>query len=155
MDAIHGAWRRRALSSSLALAYKMDAEPPPFLPQVLSSSSHSCPALWTTSDSLDWAPTAKPLHALPLAAGARLRSTSTVLTPFVDRPPSVETHRSSLFLTGDVPKHSLTITSFPARRTLSLVDVHPRPPFIPRLKTTPKVDLCSKSRFKLIYELLL
>jgi hypothetical protein len=69
--------------------------------------------------------------------------------------PSVETHRSSLFLTGDVPKHSLTITPIPARRTLSLVDVHPRPPFIPRLKTTPKVDLCSKSRFKLIYELLL
>ena len=47
------------------------------------------------------------------------------------------------------------ITPFPARRTLSLVDVHPRPPFIPRLKTTPKVDLCSKSCFKLIYELLL
>jgi hypothetical protein len=42
-----------ALSSPLALAYKMDAEPPPFLPQVLSSSSHSRPALWTTSDSLD------------------------------------------------------------------------------------------------------
>jgi hypothetical protein len=35
------------------------------------------------------------------------------------------------------------------------VDVHPRPSFIPRLKTTPKVDLCSKSRFKLTYELLL
>jgi hypothetical protein len=63
-------------------------------------------------------------------------------------------HSASLF-TGDVPKHSLTITLFPARRTLFLVDVHPRPSFIPRLKTTPKVDLCSKSRFKLIYELLL
>jgi hypothetical protein len=31
----------------------------------------------------------------------------------------------------------------------------PSSTFIPRLKTTPKVDLCSKSRFKLIYELLL
>jgi hypothetical protein len=94
-----------ALSSPLALAYKIDAEPPPFLPQVLSSSSHSRPALWTTSDSLDWAPTAEPLHALPLAAGAHPRSTSTMLTPFDDRPPSVETHRSSSTPLDVVPRH--------------------------------------------------
>jgi hypothetical protein len=40
--------------------------------------------------------------------GARPRSTSTVLTPFVDRPPSVETHRSSSTPLDVVPRQPNT-----------------------------------------------
>jgi hypothetical protein len=80
--------------------------------------------------------------------------------PSQSAPPSVETHRSSLFLAGarvhrprfpagvpsaqhDDRARSLSAEPLPARRRSSL-----RTSENPRLKTTPNVDLCSKTRFE-------
>jgi hypothetical protein len=121
------------VSLSLSFLYKLDAEllySPPLLELSSSPSSHSLPLA----------------HAIARVRLRRRRPprcpwclADDVLEPRLRRSPSYLAVRT---LTAIKP--------FPARRTLSLVDVHPRPSFIPRLKTTPKVDLYSKSRFKLI-----
>jgi hypothetical protein len=106
---------------------KSDAEPSPFpCPSSLSPrafllsvehvpSPAPSPIRWTVH---------APRRCLPL------RSLSTSLWTEAGAAPC---SLSCLAAHRDVPKHSLTITSFPARQTLSLIDVHPRPPFIPRL----------------------
>jgi hypothetical protein len=162
MNAING-----ALNPLAALYSPSPDDLSPPLPLSIKAQPSPCPSPSPSSPSLS-------LALLVFTPRSQPRHTPVVEPPsIVRRSPESTPSRSEfahviavcLAVRGDSPElavphrrraQTLTaITPFPARRTLSLVDVHPIPPFIPRLKTTPKVDLCSKSRFKLIYELLL
>jgi hypothetical protein len=130
------------------------AEPPPFLPQVLPRSSHSRPALWTMPDRLaGTSPVSTPPHQSPHNTSSRTPARAQQqhrLPPCLvgvrpRRSPFVEPHRRrARTLTDD---RVVPCPSNPARRRSSL-----RMSENPMLKTTPNADLCSKSRFELIYE---